>query len=84
MAFHVRDHETDRVVRELAAATGATLTETIREACRKALAEAQRSAGEDELRARLRAIRTRLAGYPQDESVVIDKAFFDDLNEERD
>lgn len=82
MAFHVRDAETDRVVRELAAATGASITETIREACQKALAETRRPAEQEELRARLRAVRAKIAAWPQDDSVVIDKAFFDALYDE--
>lgn len=81
MAFHVRDPETDRVVRELAAVKGATLTDAIRDACAKALDDAQRSAGRDELKARLKAIRDRVAAFP-DTDVVIDKAFFDALNDE--
>lgn len=82
MAFHVRDPETDRVVRELAANTGASLTETIRNACQKALDEARTTSGAALLDARMTAIRTRLARLPRDESVVIDKAFFDALNDE--
>lgn len=81
MAFHVRDPETDRVVRELASTKGVTLTEAIRQACANALAEAERSAGRDDLKARLKVIRDRVAAYP-DNGVAIDKAFFDALNDE--
>ncbi|PZQ17017.1 MAG: hypothetical protein DI565_06420 [Ancylobacter novellus] len=81
MAFHVRDPETDRVVRELASTKGVTLTEAIRSACESALADAARSAGRDDLKARLKAIRDRVAAYP-DNGVAIDKAFYDALNDE--
>ena len=84
MAFHVRDPETDRIVRELAATKGTSLTDAIRSACESALAEAQRNAGVDDIRRRLKAIHERLARYPRDENVVIDKAFFDELNDEAD
>lgn len=82
MAFHVRDRETDRVVRELAATKGVTLTEAIRSACDQALQNARQEMTKDERYARMRAIREELARMPQDESVVIDKAFFDALNDE--
>lgn len=81
MAFHVRDPETDRVVRELAAAKGTSITETIRNACDEALRKATRSAGRDDLKARLKAIRDRVAAYP-DNGIAIDKAFYDALNDE--
>lgn len=82
MAFHVRDRETDRVVRTLAAIKGTTITETIRSACDDALKNASRDMSKEERHARMRAIREELARMPQDESVVIDKAFFDALNDE--
>ena len=82
MAFHVRDPETDRVVRALAAATGASLTETIRVACDAELQKLKLAESEEEKRAQMRAVRERLAQYPQDKGVVLDKAFFDALNDE--
>ena len=59
----------------------AICTETIRDACEKALAAAQRSAGQEDMRARLKAIRDRVAAYP-DTGLKADKAFFDSLNDE--
>lgn len=82
MAFHVRDPETDRVVRELASTKGVTITEAIRSACDEALKNARQGMSKDERFARMRAIREELARMPQDEGVVIDKAFFDALNDE--
>ncbi|MET0314241.1 MAG: type II toxin-antitoxin system VapB family antitoxin [Hansschlegelia sp.] len=82
MAFHVRDPETDRIVRALAAARGTSITETIRTACDEALEKASRETGKADRHARMRAVRERLARLPRDQSVVIDKAFFDALNDE--
>lgn len=82
MAFHIRDPETDRVVRELASTKGVTLTEAIRSACDEALRNARQGMTKEERFARMRAIRAELARLPQDERVVIDKAFFDALNDE--
>ncbi|GLK75159.1 hypothetical protein GCM10008171_04130 [Methylopila jiangsuensis] len=82
MAFHVRDPETDRVVRALAAAKGTSLTDTIRDACEKALAEASRAAERERRLAAIRVIQERLAAHPDDPNVVIDKAFWDSLNDE--
>lgn len=81
MAFHVRDPETDRVVRELAAVKGATLTETIREVCSKALADTSAVAERERRLAAMQAVVDRVSGYP-DTGVTIDKAFFDALNDE--
>ncbi|MFD1703000.1 type II toxin-antitoxin system VapB family antitoxin [Methylopila henanensis] len=81
MAFHVRDPETDRIVRELAAAKGTSLTETIREACEKALADASLAAERERRLAAMQAVVDRVSSYP-DTGVVIDKAFFDALNDE--
>lgn len=81
MAFHVRDGETDRVVRELAALKGATLTDTIRHACEAELAKALRPADRERRLAAMRAIQDQIASYP-DTGLVVDKAFFDALNDE--
>lgn len=82
MAFHVRDAETDRVVRELAAREGTSLTETIRRACHEALKRAEFDLSKDDRRSKAKAIRERLARLPRDRDVVIDKAFFDALYDE--
>ncbi|MDR4307503.1 type II toxin-antitoxin system VapB family antitoxin [Chelatococcus sambhunathii] len=82
MAFHVRDPETDRIVRQLAATKGTSITEAIRAACDEALKNAAKTMTKEERHARMRAIREELARLPQDDSVVIDKAFFDALYED--
>lgn len=82
MAFHVRDPETDRVVRRLAALKGATITETIRTACDAELSTVKETMTKEERYARMRAIREEIAKFPVNEKAVIDKAFFDALNDE--
>lgn len=83
MAIHVRDAETDRVVRRLAETTGTSITEAIRDACAKALEEAGRSTERQRRLDAMQEVVDRLnRDYPVDESVVIDKAFFDALNDE--
>lgn len=81
MAFHVRDPETDRVVRELAACTGESLTDAIRHACAKALAEASASAERERRLTAMQAVVDRVRAYPAT-GAVADKAFFDALNDE--
>lgn len=81
MAIHVRDPETDRVVRKLAATTGDSITEAIRKACETELGKlgAQRpNAGFSE---RIRPVVERLRAIP-DTGVKTDKAFYDALNDE--
>lgn len=84
MAFHVRDPETDRVVRELAARKGTTLTEAVREACRaqiKTMTRPERPhAG---LRERLKPLLDEMAKY-EPTGLEADKAFYDSLNDEED
>ncbi|WP_020184437.1 type II toxin-antitoxin system VapB family antitoxin [Methylopila sp. 73B] len=82
MAFHVRDPETDRVVRKLAAANGTSLTEAIRRACEQALVEASAGAERERRLAAIAAIQQRVAAYPDNPGVVLDKAFWDSLNDE--
>lgn len=75
MAFHVRDPETDRIVRALAAREGKTLTETIRDACADKL-----NAPDDDnrpLRDQLRDLASRLDGNT---GLKADKAFYDLLS----
>ena len=63
MAISIKDPETDRLARELAAATGETLTDAIREALRERLArEAQRS--KRGVGAEVRRIQERIARLP--------------------
>lgn len=76
MPFHVRDPETDALVRELARRRKIGLTEAIRLAVKEELRR-----GEDELSLweRLQPIVRSLDKY-EDTGVVTDKAFFDDLS----
>lgn len=63
MAISIKDPETDRLARQLAAATGETLTDAIREALRERLArEAQRA--RRGLGAEVRRIQERVARLP--------------------
>ena len=79
MAFHVRDPETDALVRQYAEEKRVGITDAIklavtkaREADEKALAQKQ---------AALKAIRDEVAAWPRTGEVA-DKAFFDSLNDE--
>jgi antitoxin VapB len=77
MAFHVRDPETDSLVRELALKRGVGLTEAIKLAATEALQrEAQDRARRLE---RMRAIVDEIATWPKT-GLKADKAFFDDLS----
>jgi antitoxin VapB len=63
MAISIKDSETDRLARALAAATGESLTEAIRRAVQDRLErEAQRS--DRLMRAEVRRIQERLAKLP--------------------
>ncbi|MFD1332016.1 type II toxin-antitoxin system VapB family antitoxin [Methylopila musalis] len=81
MAFHVRDPETDRVVRELAAAKGTSLTETIRAACEAELKAFDPAGRKADLRERLRPIWEEMKKHPST-GLAADKAFYDSLNDE--
>ena len=66
MALSIRDPETDRLARELAALTGESMTEAIRKALAERLARTRRGR-EDELGrliASVRAIQERVARLP--------------------
>ncbi len=63
MALSIKDAETDRLARTLAAATGESLTEAIRRALRERLErETRRSRGR--IGAQIRRIQERLARLP--------------------
>lgn len=82
MAFHIRDPETDRIVRDLAARTGATLTDAVREAVAEKLARVERMqerAGQQPLREQIREIQDRVAARGKT-GLKADKAFFDWLS----
>ena len=75
MAFHVRDTETDTLVRELARRRGVGLTEAVKLAVGAELARS-----EDGKRwAKVREIQDRIAARGRT-GLVADKAFFDDLS----
>jgi len=81
MVIHVKDEETDMLVRRLARSRGIGITEAIKEAAQEALAA---DAVEVEqlrdipLRDRLRPLLDRLDRLPRS-NVATDKKFFDDL-----
>ncbi|RXF72913.1 type II toxin-antitoxin system VapB family antitoxin [Hansschlegelia zhihuaiae] len=81
MAFHVRDAETDRVVRQLAARKGESLTDAIRHACEAELAKLDEPADRARRLAAMRAIVDEIATWPRT-GLVADKAFYDALNDE--
>jgi antitoxin VapB len=63
MALSIKDAETDRLTRALAAATGETLTEAIRRAVSERL-ERERRRSRSRVGARIRRIQERLARLP--------------------
>lgn len=77
MAFHVRDKETDTLVRELARKRGVGLTEAVKQAVRTEL-----DRKEDEVARKLaamKAISDEVASWPRT-GLRADKAFFDELS----
>ena len=74
MALHIRDEETERLIRSLAAAKGVGLVEAVRLAV---AGELQRIP----LRERVRPIQQRLAKLPST-GLQADKGFFDELSGE--
>ena len=74
MAFHVRDPETDILVRALARKRGCGLTEAVKHAV---AAELRRAA--TPLRERLRVLQDDVAALP-DTGLEADKAFYDELS----
>jgi len=81
MVIHVKDAETDRLVRELARSRGVGITEAIREAVAEAI-ETDRNAvkarSSRPLVERLKPLFERLDRLPRPPESD-DKAFFDDL-----
>ena len=78
MAFHVRDKETDTLVRELARVKGVGLTEAVKLATE---AELKREREKLPLYERIRPLQVRGFGK---QDLSTDKAFFDSLNDEDD
>lgn len=77
MPFHIRDEETDTLVRELARREGVGLTEAVKLAVKERLEHK----GEDTARrfAAMKAISDEIAKLPET-GLKADKAFFDDLS----
>ena len=80
MSIYIKDPATDKAVRQLAKLKGVTLTEAIRGAIERALAEEQVRENEDFM-AGIRELQARLAKYPKTGHKA-DKAFFDWLSGE--
>jgi antitoxin VapB len=76
MPFHVRDSETDTLVRELARQRGIGLTEAVKLAVR---AELERDARATPMAERIQAIQDEIAAWPRT-GLTADKAFFDELS----
>jgi len=80
MPFHVRDPETDTLVRELARRRGVGLTEAVKQAVG---AELERAEAEPTFLEKLRALQDEIAKRPKS-GLKADKAFFDWLSGEED
>jgi antitoxin VapB len=80
MAIHVRDPETDALVRRLARRKGLGLTETIRDAVRN---ELDREEEKLSLWERTADLRAEIKSWPSTGRKA-DKAFFDSLSGEED
>jgi len=76
MAFHVRDPETDALVRELADKTKLGITEAVKLAAAEALASREQARAEK--LAKMRAISAEVASWPRTGHKA-DKAFFDEM-----
>lgn len=77
MPFHIRDAATDKAVRELAAKTGLSLTDAIRQAAENELRRLGRK--KHPLRQRVRAIQQRALDF-EPTGASADKAFYDELS----
>lgn len=78
MSIFVKDPSTSQAVRDLAKLRGVSLTEAIRDAVQKALAEQHRQKKEDFLET-MRRLQAEVAKYP-DTGLKAGKAFFDELS----
>lgn len=76
MAFHIRDAETDALVRKLAAREGLGLTETVKQAVRDKL---EHQGPAQPLRDKVREVQREIARYRRT-GLKADKAFFDELS----
>jgi antitoxin VapB len=76
MAFHIRDPEADRAVRELAARKGVSLTDAVKQAVQNELRQMDQNVPFLE---RIRDLQQRVAAYPKT-GLKADKAFYDELS----
>ena len=76
MAFHIRDSETDTLVRQLARKRGIGLTEAVKQAVG---AELERVADEPSVLEKIRTLQAEIAKRPRS-GLKADKAFFDELS----
>lgn len=74
MALSIKDPEADRLARQLAAATGESLTEAVVNALRERLMPQRGQSRTPSVRDELRAIRERCARYP-----VLDRRSADEI-----
>ena len=81
MAFHIRDPETDILVRKFARERSVGLTEAMRVAIREA--RDAKAAEVERMVAAIHVIQDRVASYPST-GLKADKAFYDSLNDEDD
>jgi len=77
MPFHVRDPETDALVRDYAQEKHLGITDAIKLAVRRARESDEQA--RDEKLARMRAISDRIAALPNT-GLKADKAFFDEIS----
>ena len=77
MAFHVRDPQTDALVRKLAKQKGVGITEAVKLAVDAELR--RETAAKSPLRDRIRAIQDEVQSWPNT-GLKADKAFFDELS----
>ncbi|MGH6925248.1 MAG: type II toxin-antitoxin system VapB family antitoxin [Propylenella sp.] len=80
MAFHIRDPETDRLARELAALQGEGITNAVKSALETKLAEARSKLP---LMERIKDLTDEIAAAPKT-GLKADKAFYDWLSGEED
>jgi antitoxin VapB len=77
MAFHIRDPETDALVRELAEKAHVGITEAVKLAVAEALATREKA--REEKLAKMRAITDEIDSWPRT-GLKADKEFFDMIN----
>lgn len=78
MAFHIRNPETDRLARKVAALKGIGLTEAVHEALAQQLEREQAKASSVEIA--LEFVKRFKAERDPEKSLPADKAFFDSLS----